>query len=126
MRHLCSFNAALFALAAVTTTLTVGAQEMKDTAPRITAVSPLAVKPGEAVQLRLRGVKLDEAQSIRFSTAGADGITVELKEKKKAGNIPGFEEPDSGGTEAEFRFTVPSGLQLCSLRFTVVTAGGDT
>ena len=126
MSYLRSCGGAVFALAVASTGFTAGAQDKKDTAPRITAVSPLVVKPGEPVHLRLRGVKLDEAQSIHFSTEALAGISPELKEKKKAGNLTGFEEAESGGTEAEFRFTIPAGLQLKTARFKVATSSGDT
>ena len=71
------------------------AEEKKNDAPQITAITPLSVVAGETQTVRLRGLKLKEVTEIRSTPA----LGATVKEKKDAAPPNGLEAKDVGDQE---------------------------
>ena len=100
----------------------VRAEEQKPDTPRITAIAPLDVIPGQETTLRIRGVKLSNATEVRFPGA----LKAEIKEKKAAEIPNGLDAKDVGDTQLEVKLTIPADLPAGPLALSVVTPDGTT
>lgn len=98
------------------------AEDKKADVPRITAISPLGVIPGQEVTLKIRGVKLSGATEVRL----AGGLKAEIKEKKAADVPNGLDAKDVGDTQLEAKLTVPAGLPAGPLSISIATPEGTT
>jgi hypothetical protein len=107
------------------------AQEKKDDkkdAPRVTAIVPLAVSPGETAKLKIRGMKLDKAKGVRLAepSDAKDGLKVELK---KAGTADGGKDEKTkgfGDSLLDVELTVPKDVPPGELKLVVTTPDGET
>ena len=108
--------------AALLTAAHLHAEDKKPDAPRITAIAPLDLIPGQETTLRIRGVKLSNATEVRFPGA----FKAEIKEKKAADIPNGLEAKDVGDTQLEVKLTVPADLPAGPLALSVVTPDGTT
>ena len=98
------------------------AEDKKSDAPRITAIAPLGVIPGQEVTLKIRGVKLSGATEVRL----AGGLKAEIKEKKSADIPNGLDAKDVGDTQLEAKLTLPAGLPAGPLSISIATPEGTT
>ena len=104
------------------------AQEKKkdeDKGPRVTMVSPLAVAPGAAATLKVRGLRLAEATEVRPPEAKPAGKAV-IKSQGKAEMSQGLEAAEVGDTQVEVELTVPPETPPGALAVVVVTPAGET
>ena len=100
--------------------LALNAQDKKDAAPRVIAVTPIHLTTGEKTLLRLRGDKLKDATEVRVTP---DSAAV-LKEKKDAAVPNGLDAKDVGNTEVAIELTPPAGCTKLTVQ--LVTPGGTT
>ena len=101
------------------------AQEAKEReGPRIAAIAPVSVSPGETVTLLVRGLKLVDATAITFP--GAPSLSAEIKSKKAAAIPTGSEAKDVGDAQLEAVLSVPSDQLPGSIAFRVETPAGAT
>ncbi len=91
--------------------------------PRITAVAPFTLTPGQATTLHVRGLKLDTATAVLVQPAGA-GVVVEKGEAKKSPPPNGADVKKYGDTEVEVKVTAP--LSSAPLQLIVETSAGRT
>ncbi len=91
--------------------------------PRITAVAPFTLTPGQATTLHVRGLKLDAATAVLVQSAGA-GVVVEKGEAKKSPPPNGADVKKYGDTEVEVKVTAP--VSSAPLQLIVETSAGRT
>ena len=108
--------------AALLTAFHLYAEDKKQDAPRITAIAPLDLIPGQETTLKIRGVKLSNATEVRFSGA----LKAVIKEKKAAEIPNGLDAKDVGNTQLELKLTVPDDLPAGPLALSIVTPEGTT
>jgi hypothetical protein len=100
------------------------AQEKKmGDGPRITAVAPFALTPGQTTTLRVRGLKLDSATAAIVQPATA-GVVVEKGEAKKSPPPNGADPKKYGDTEVEVKLTAPAAST--PLQLVIETSAGRT
>ena len=100
------------------------AQEKKkeeDKTPRVVMATPLAVAPGGAATVRVRGLRLADATEVR-----ATGATVAIKSKGKADVAQGAMPAEAGDTQVEVELTVPAQSKPGAVPLVVVTPAGET
>jgi hypothetical protein len=91
--------------------------------PRITAVAPFTLTPGQPTTLHVRGLKLDTATGVLVQPTTA-GLVVQMGEAKKSPPPNGAEAKKYGDTEVEVKLTaVPSSAPL---QLIVETVAGRT
>jgi Bacterial pre-peptidase C-terminal domain len=98
------------------------AEDQKPDSPRITAIAPLDLIPGQETTLRIRGLKLSNATEVRFPGV----IKAEIKEKKAAEIPNGLDAKDVGDTQLEVKLIVPGDLPAGPLALSIVTPDGTT
>jgi hypothetical protein len=109
------------ALALLVFASAAAAEEKKDDAPRITAISPLHLILGETQAVRLRGLKLKEVTEVRCTPA----MPATIKEKKDATPPNGLEAKDVGDQELVAELKVPADCKSSSVEVQVVAPGGS-
>jgi hypothetical protein len=122
----------LIAVIVLATSSLALAQEKKDDkkdAPRIAAISPLAIEASSKTTIRLRGFKLDSATEVKLVEPGLpkDACTITLKSKGKADGTKDDKTKDFGDTQVEIELTLndlPAGSD--ALKLAIVTPDGDT
>jgi hypothetical protein len=119
----CTFNLVLAAL------LLAAAQEDKkgpvDPKPRIAMALPLAITPGTAVKITLRGLNLDQASEVKFAEP-VDGATVAIKSKGKA-ELPKETDPAVyGDTRVEIELKLPAEFAADKVALIAVNPAGST
>jgi hypothetical protein len=78
-----------------------------DPRPRISMALPLAVSPGSASKVTLRGLNLDQATEVKFAEP-VEGASITVKSKGKA-EVPKETDPAVyGDTKVELEVTLPS------------------
>jgi hypothetical protein len=78
-----------------------------DPKPRISMALPLAISPGAAVKVTLRGLNLDQATEVKFAEP-VEGATVSVRSKGKA-EIPKETDPAVyGDTKVELEIKLPA------------------
>jgi hypothetical protein len=95
------------------------AEEKPPPAPRITALTPLAVPPGFSGPVRLRGVRLKEATAVRAEGA-IHPVTLEIKERKEAATPSGIEATVAGDSEIVVEIALPADAAAGPLSLVVV------
>ena len=100
------------------------AEDKKPSPPRIIAKEPGTLVAGFNGILKLRGFQLKGTQQFAFTDA--PNIKVEVKDKKDAGDLQGFDKNDIGDSQVEIQLTIPSDQPTATLTFTVQTETGTT
>jgi len=96
-----------------------------DPKPSIALALPLAIRPGEAVQVTLRGLNLDQATEVRLPEALA-GATIAIKSKGKA-DLPKETDPAAyGDTKVEIEIRLPAEVPGGKIGLIAVNAAGQT
>lgn len=109
-------------IAAVLAGADASGQDKKPDLPRVTAIAPFDLLPGQETTLKIRGVKLSNATEVRLS----GGLKAEIKERKTADVPTGFDAKDVGNTQLEVKLTLPTDLPAEPLVLSVVTPEGTT
>jgi hypothetical protein len=95
-------------------------KEPADPKPRIAMALPLAISPGAAVKVTLRGLNLDQVTELK-----AEGAAVIIKSKGKA-EIPKETEPAVyGDTKVELELTLPEDYAGDKLALVAVNPKGE-
>ncbi|HLY08112.1 MAG TPA: PPC domain-containing protein [Planctomycetota bacterium] len=95
-----------------------------DPKPRVSMGLPLAISPGEAAKVTLRGQNLDQASEVKFA-APIEGATLTLKSKGKA-EIPKETDPAVyGDTKVEIEIQLPPGYAADTVRLVAVHPKGE-
>ena len=110
------------AVAALFCALSASAEDKKNDAPQITAITPLSVVAGETQTVRLRGLKLKDATEVRSTPA----LHATVKEKKDAAPPNGLEPKDVGDQEIVLELIVPADCTAKVISLEVVTPAGTT
>lgn len=92
--------------------------------PRVLTMEPVALIQGYNGILKLRGMQLKSTQQVQF--AEAPNIKVEIKDKKDAGDVQGFDKADIGDSEVHIQLTIPPDQPAATLTFTIQTEAGST
>lgn len=93
--------------------------------PRIIFSAPLAVSPGKATAIILRGLKLDEAT--RVEVIGVEGLTeLPIKKKEKTGLPPQVDVKEAGDTHVEVELMLPEGFGGQTISLALETSAGKT
>jgi hypothetical protein len=90
--------------------------------PKVIVVLPLAAAPGTTSKLTVRGLFLEDAKDVRFADPK---ITAKIVSKGKAG-VPDKNPEKVGDTQIVVEVTLPAGLPVVPVDFTVVTGAGET
>jgi hypothetical protein len=109
--------------------LLVAAQDDKkapaDPKPKIAMALPLAISPGAAVKVTLRGLNLDQASDVKLRES-VEGATVAIKSKGKA-DLPKETDPAVyGDTKVEIEITLPAGYSPDKVGLVAVNGAGQT
>ena len=99
--------------------------EKKPEAPRVLVALPLAVEAGTNTTIRLRGLGLAEAKTIRFTTTNA-ALTATLKTKGKAEVPKDYDVKRVGDTQLEVEVKLPADLAAGPLALVITTPEGET
>ena len=108
------------ALAALFCALSASAEDKKNDAPQITAITPLSVVVGETQTVRLRGLKLKDATEVRSTPA----LNATVKEKKDAAAPNGLEAKDVGDQELVLELIVPADFAAKTVAFEAIAPSG--
>lgn len=100
------------------------AEDKKPPPPLIVAMEPGTLVAGYNGILKLRGFQLKGTQQFAFTDA--PNIKVEVKDKKDAGDLQGFDKNDIGDSQVEIQLTIPADQPAATLTFTVQTEAGAT
>ena len=92
--------------------------------PRILAMEPVTLTQGYNGILKIRGVQLKSTQQVQF--ADVPNLKVEIKDKKDAGDVQGFDKADIGDSEVDIQLTIPPDQPAATLAFTIQTETGST
>jgi len=93
--------------------------------PRVILAAPLAVSPGKATAITLRGLKLDEAT--RVEVTGVESLTeLPIKKKEKTGLPPQVDVKEAGDTHVEVELTLPEGFAGQAISLALETPAGKT
>ncbi len=99
--------------------------EKKPEPPRVVVAVPLGIVPGTTNTIKLRGLNLTNATTLRFLAAGP---SAEVR-IKSAGKVEVPKDQDSkklGDTQLEVELTLPSGTPFGAQPFVVVTPDGES
>lgn len=96
-----------------------------DPKPRIVMALPLAVSPGAAARLTLRGLNLDQAAEVTFADP-VEGAAITIKSKGKA-DLPKETDPAVyGDTKVEIEVKLPAGFVGDKVGLVAVNPAGRT
>jgi hypothetical protein len=125
-----SFCLSVFCLFTFIVTPPTSAEEKKDDkkkdAPTITCVTPFALIPGKTKSLKIRGLALSNATSVKLTDAAGALIPATIKSKGKSEVPKPFEAPRAGDTELQVDLTLPADIKPQELSLIVVTPAGET
>ena len=113
----------------LTCAISVVAEEKKDEKkkdpPKIIMTIPLAVESGGSANIKVRGLRIENASAIRFVDARLP-IDAKIKSKGKSEVPKGLEAPKTGDTQVEIELKLPAESPTGPLNFILITPDGET
>src|SRR5579862_3564266 len=95
-----------------------------DPKPRISMALPLAISPGAAVKVTLRGLNLDQAGEVKFAEP-VEGATLSIQSKGKA-EMPKETDPAVyGDTKVDLEIHLPAGFAADKIGLVAVNPKGE-